>query len=369
MKFNIERKKFLDALAIGASMAGKAKTIPILECAKCRVKEGEITIVSTDIDCWVMKRVELAFNDEDFEFCVNPSDLIKAIKSINDDIVSIEVLDSIVSIKHLKGTIEFPSYDYKSFPTATKGTNATSVTLKSELLFKWIDKAKYFVSNDDLRPIMNGMYIYIKDGKIGVCATDAHKLFTDFTDFDGDSSVEIEVTLANRAFPTLMNMINGTESVTMTIDERNVSFASTDAKISCRLIEGNYPNFRVIIPLSNDITVETPTKELIGAISRVSMFTNSTTTLVKLGVKNTGVMSVSGQDINFNKKAEDECTVFVKGDDIEIGVKGDYMATCLNAISNEVVKLEMTNSTKPIVFKDSANPNCTIILMPMLLSN
>lgn len=213
MKFSIERKKFLDALAIGASMAGKTKTVPILECAKCRVKNNEITIVSTDVECWVLKRVPVVSHDEDFEFCVNPSDLTKALKSLDDEEVKLSVTDSIVSVIHNKGAIEFPSYDFKAFPTATKGDTPTTITVSSELLFNWLNKAKNFVANDDLRPVMNGVYIYIKDGKIGVCATDAHKLFTDFTDFDGDSSLNISAILSSRTFAPLMNMINGTDSV------------------------------------------------------------------------------------------------------------------------------------------------------------
>lgn len=368
MKFSIERKKFLDALTIGASMAGRTKTVPILECAKCRVKNNEITIVSTDVECWVLKRVPVVSHDEDFEFCVNPSDLTKALKSLNDEEVRLSVTDSIVSIIHDKGAIEFPSYDFKAFPTATKGETPTTVIVSSELLFNWLNKAKNFVANDDLRPVMNGMYIYIKDGKIGVCATDAHKLFTDCADFDCDATLDIHAILSSRTFAPLMNMINGTDIVSMTIDAKNITFASNDAKISCRIIEGNYPNFNMIIPTSWDVCVETTTKELVGAINRVAMFTNATTSLVKLSINPAGFLKVDGQDINFNKKAKDECTAVVTGDAMDIGVKGDYMATCLNAISNEVVKLEMTNNNKPIVFKDSANPNCRIILMPMLIS-
>ena len=367
MKISINRKQFLDALTIGASMAGKAKTVPILECVKCRVSGNDITFVSTDVECWVLKRSTVVSHDEDFEFCVNPSDLTKALKSLNDEEVKLSVTDSIVSIIHTKGAIEFPSYDFKAFPTATKGDTPTTVTVSSELLFNWLNKAKNFVANDDLRPVMNGVYIYIKDGKIGVCATDAHKLFTDFTDFECDATLDIHAILSSRTFAPLMNMINGTDSVSMTIDAKNITFASNDAKISCRIIEGNYPNFNVIIPTSSKIKVQASKKDLIGAISRVSLFTNSTTSLVKLTSKDY-VILVNGQDINFNKKAKDECPITLEGDEIEIGVKGDYMLNCLNVVAHEKVTLEMNDFQKPIVIKDIDNKNCVLLLMPMLIN-
>jgi len=366
MKISINRKQFLDALTIGASMAGKAKTVPILECVKCRVKDNDITFVSTDVECWVLKRSTVISSECDGEFCLNPSDITKALKSIKDDIVDIIVHDSNTIVRHENGTIEFPSYDYKAFPTSIKGDNAQTMTIKSELLYNWINKARAFAANDDLRPVMNGMYLYIKDGKIGVCATDAHKLYTDFTDFDGDDTIDMSAILSSRAFAPLMNIINGTTTVSMSVDNRNIIFSTNDAKISCRIVEGNYPNFKMILPSSSKITVGAMTSDLIGAINRVSMFTNITTSLVKLRTDN-DVLIVSGQDINFNKKAEDSCDITLDGDNIEIGVKGDYMATCLNVVSSDAVCLEMNDSTKPIVLKDSANPNTTILIMPMLI--
>ena len=367
MKFSIERKKFLDALTIGASMAGKAKTVPILECVKCRVSGNDITFVSTDVECWVLKRSTVISSECDGEFCLNPSDITKALKSIKDDEVELLVTDSFASVKHSKGIVEFPSFDYKAFPIAIKGDNEQTITIKSELLFNWINKARNFAANDDLRPVMNGMYLYINEGKIGVCATDAHKLFTDFTDFDGDASINVNAILSSRAFAPLMNIVNGTNSVVMTLDNRNITFTTNDAKISCRIVEGNYPNFKMILPSSSRITVNAMTSDLIGAINRVTMFTNITTSLVKLRTDNE-VLIVSGQDINFNKKAEDSCDITLDGGNIEIGVKGDYMSTCLSTISSDAICLEMNDSNKPIVLKDAANPNTTILIMPMLIS-
>lgn len=366
MKITVNRKKFLDALTIGASMAGKTKTVPILDCVKCRVKNNEIILVSSDMECWVMKRTTVDFADIEGEFCLNPNDITKALKTLTDESVEIHIENAITAVIHSKGVIEFPSYDYKSFPTSIKGDNAQTLTVNPELLFNWVNKARSFVANDDLRPVMNGMYLEIKDGKISVCATDAHKLYTDFADFDGDSSINVSAILSSRAFATLMSIINGTETVAMTIDSRNITFATLDAKISCRIIEGNYPNFKMILPKESKIKVSTSTKDLLGAINRVSLFTNSITSLVKLGTKE-NTLIVSGQDIDFNKRADDECSITIEGGDIEIGVKGDYMTTCLSIVSNENVCLEMNYSTKPIVLKDANNPNTTILIMPMLL--
>ena len=367
MKITVNRKNFLDALVVGASMAGKAKAVPILECMKCRVSGNSITIVSTDVECWVLKRTTIDTTDTDGEFCVNPNDITKALKSLKDDVVGLSVTDSLITVKHSKGVIEFPAYDYKAFPIATKGENATTISIKSELLFNWLNKAKLFVANDDLRPVMNGMYLYIKNGEMGVCATDAHKLFTDFVAFDGDATLDIHAILSSRTFAPLMNMINGTDSVSMTIDAKNITFATSDAKISCRIIEGNYPNFKMILPASYCNRVVASKNDFIGAISRVSMFTNATTSLVKLSFNDNNTCYFDGQDINFNKKAADECHIALDGSGLVIGVKGDYMVTCLNAIDSDEVILEMNISDKPIVFKDSANPNCRIVLMPMLL--
>jgi DNA polymerase-3 subunit beta len=287
---------------------------------------------------------------------------------LNDDNVTLNIDNNLVVITHAKGSIEFPSYNSATFPTANKSDNVKTLVVDSERLFNWLNIAKNFVANDELRPVMNGMYIYVKNNEMGVCATDAHKLYTDSCKYEDSADLgEISAILSSRAFAPLMNIINDAPTVVMSLDAKNISFVTEDSKISCRIIEGNYPNFNAVIPVGQENCTYANTKDLRNAISRVSLFSNATTTLTKLTI-NENNMVVSGQDIDFSKKAEETLNVTHTSDAIEIGVKGEFMVTCLNACASDKIRLEMSNPTRPIVFKEDDNDRKTILLMPMLVN-
>ena len=364
MQTTILKKDFINALTIGGAMAGKNKTLLILESAKVEVTTDTLSVHSFNGESWVTKQTKVESADTTFAFCINPNDLVKALKSLTEEVVTFVVEGNLLRIEHFKGTMEMPILPSEHFPSAQTTEEGVNISLNAEKLKEWLSIVPNFVADDELRPVMTGMYLYAKGGTLGVCATDAHKLFTDSIAFECDS--EFGVIVPSSAFRPLKDML-GANEIGVVIGTKNISFTTSDSALHCRLVEGAYPNFNAVIPRNNSVSVKVSKSELLDSVSRASLMANATTSLLKLSVSDSA-MDIEGSDIDLSKKAKDSVSVEKTGADVTIGVKAGFFATCLGAVDSEDVVLKMENSQRAIVFEDALNTNKVVLVMPMMIN-
>ena len=289
-------------------MAGKNKTLPILESAKVEVTTDTLSVHSFNGESWVTKHTKVESADTTFAFCINPNDLVKALKSLAEEVVTFAIEGNLLRIEHFKGTMEMPILPAEHFPMAQVTEVGTTLTLDADTLKTWLGIVGDFTAEDDLRPVMNGMYLYAREGRLGVCATDAHKMFTDSV--EGDYG-EFGVIVPSSAFRPLKDMLD-TKELGVVIGDKNISFTSSDSELHCRLVEGNYPNFNAVIPRNNSVLVKASKAELLDSVNRASLMANKTTSLLKLSVSDSA-MDIEGSDIDFSKKAKDSVSVKILG--------------------------------------------------------
>lgn len=368
MTITVNRKEFIDALTVGSAMEGKAKTTPILGFTKITTSQSAMTITSFDLECSITKLCNVVSCDALGEFCVCANDLIKAIKALKNDEITLVVENNLLTISHASGTMSMPVQNATTFPTISQDSteDVNCIVLQSEWLKEWIMIGRNFVADDDFRPIMNGMYIHADACAIEVCATDAHKLYTD--KIEGNYTFDdVEAVLPSRAFAPLLTILNGVDEVTMSLDTKNFVFTTSDTTLTCRKIEGNYPNFKAIIP-NHPTMIEAVNDEFIQALSRVALFADSTTSLVKLNVSS-DKMDMEGSDIDFSKMSKDSVGVIKwQGNTLSIGAKANFLAICASNVFSDNIIIEFGTSTQPMLLKDSMRPNKTILLMPMVIS-
>ena len=367
MEIKIDRKELLSALTVGGSLAGRNKVLPILDNVKLRVRGNNLQVVSMDDQSAIQKRVTLLSCDVDGEFAVNATDLLKAIKALKDPMVSLVYSEEkkTLVIEHLKGNISLSATSTEDFPTIkTSGENAVTFDVASELLFNWLNTSKSFVASDGIRPVMDGMYVDIKDGRLSVCASDGTKLFTDSVVSDCVESVSFIV--PSNVFSAIQSVINGTSECTIKVDTTHTNVAVADAKICVRNIEGRYPNFRAVIPASHSIEVEVNTNDLVDSISRTSIC-NGAAKIVRMVVLG-NTLELNAEDMDFGKSAKETLTCNLNGEGITIGFRHDAILASLSSVGSENVLLQMTDNTKAIILKDTEVPNKICLTMPCMLS-
>lgn len=367
MKLEIQRKEFIDVLAGGSQFAGRNKTMAVLNNVKITVKGNQISVSSFDLENAIVKRGQVISSEEDICFLVDAKDLLTTISSLKDENIALyaNVVGGILEIVHTKGKMTLPISSGNTFPTPQKEENMNNITLPSETLFNWLKMAINFVSTDNIRPTMTGVYLLKEDGKVWCASTDAHQLFADYIECEVDDKV-IDTILTPSAVKVITNMLSETSEVTLSIGEKNTVIRTPNSSLSTRKIEGRYPNFRGIIPKEALIKVNVNKTEIVDSVKRAIITANIGTSLLKMKIDGLNI-KLESEDLDFAKKTYEKIFCNSANGEITIGVKGTLFSGILNLISSDTLNIEMNNSSSAIVIKTEDKPNMTMLVMPMLI--
>lgn len=371
MKITINNKGFASALSIGGAMAGRVKSMPILDCVKIAISSGNAVITSFDNECSISKQVSILSVEEQGEFCVNPKDLGRVLKTINDEEVTLNVGDTSCEIIHSRGLVSLPLLDAKDFLVPVNDDNAKTFNLPAEKFFNVLKNAHNYVSSDEFRPVLNGVYIEISDSGLVVSASDSRKLYFDGFEITGSVGEVISDILPSKAIPAALSAMNGEESINVSFGEKNIVIRASDAKITCRKIVGKYPNVRSIIPTDGSIRVKADRASIKAAVERAMLATDATNKILRMSISAFNELGVQSEDTGFGKK----CSETIQCEDVSgidgefvIGVRGDLMLDCINSVESEFAVLEFSSPKKAFLVLDGEYPDKKIVLMPMALN-
>lgn len=369
MVVTFNKKKLNDALKVGAKLSGQSKMMPILDCIKIDVLQDSVVITSSNMEHTISVSTECEHFTEEFSFCVNGQNMIRAVSSISDEEVIIEVSDESVEIHHSTGVITFPIYRSEEFPSVNKDDEICSFSVSPTTLAYIVATSKDFTSNDELRPAMQGLYLEIdaERNSIEYCATDSHILVSEKLDGCVSASSSDKFIVKNNALPLILDICRTKSDVTFKTYENNVVIYNENVELTAMKVEGRYPQFKNIINMldGNDKVVKVDKHELKNALDRVSICCNSTK-LIRFDVEKYET-KVRAEDIDFSKKSMETLktdSVF----DMSFGISYNNAIKCIGNIGGDMsIKLSAPN--KAIVFHDSKHDNRSMLAMPVMLNN
>lgn len=366
MKITIERKSFVDALAIGSQMAGKAKGLSVLENCKITIKSGTATISSYDSEVAITKRVNIVSHDEECVFCIEPRALLAILRSLKDENVELVLDNHICEVVHARGKQSMPYDDADDFPTPVIDKDMKTFGFNSESLFNWLKEAKLFVGVNTLYPSMMGVYVYCGNKECGVASTNTQVLYHNHEEHAYEGG-EVGASLCIKGIDALLPMLNMTDCVDVMIGERNMVFKTQDAMLIAARTVQPYPNFRRIIPQDNMIEVRVNRQDMLDAVKRAMLTVNEKSSLLKLVVTSL-CMKIVSEDVMFAKKTYEECLCECVGGEIEIGLKGDYVLAMLNSIESNEVLITLKEPHRPILWNDALNNAKVLLQMPCVVA-
>jgi DNA polymerase-3 subunit beta len=270
--------------------------------------------------------------------------------------------DSYLELKHAKGTMSIPTMSADEFPLPTLESDCTAVEFDSESLFRLLNRGKEFMSADELHPIMCGVYLYVNNSEYGVASTDTHKLYTESVSMASDK--EVSAIVPAKAIPVLLDVINGTDKVSISFGSRSIVVKSELSMVSITLPTGRFPNVNSVIPKESIIECEINKDELLDAINRTMLFANATG-LLKMTISGM-LLAIDSEDFDTQKRSYEECVCSANvPDKFMIGVNGAKLRTVLSACDSDKVTLRMNAENKPILVKEDSK---TLLLMPMMMN-
>jgi DNA polymerase-3 subunit beta len=257
------------------------------------------------------------------------------------------------------------------FPKSPVLEDATRLTVPGGILATAINKTIFAAGNDDLRPVMSGIFFELTEEDVRWVATDAHKLVRyKRTDLQAPRSASFIV--PKKPLNLLRNSLSSTNAdVAVEFNENNAAFRFDNTVVVCRLIDGKYPNYEAVIPKSNPNKLTIDRQTFLSSIRRVSLFSNKTTHQVRLHI-NGSQLTISAEDLDFANEAKETLTCSYDGEEITIGFNSRFLMDMLVNLDSEHVLLEMSAPNRAGILlpgePGEAGEDVLMLVMPVMLN-
>jgi DNA polymerase-3 subunit beta len=374
MKFVVSSTELLKHLNAISRVISSKNTLPILDNFLLKLEGKTLLITASDLETTLITKIELENSAEEGLIAIQAKIMLDTLKefpeqpltfNIDPDSLAVEILSS-------NGKFSIVGHNGEDFPVLPKlGENHNAITLPHDLLLAGINKTLFATADDELRPVMNGIYIELSPEEIAFVASDAHKLVR-YKRSDVKYTDVASFILPKKPASLLKNLLPREDSdVKLEFDEKNAFFTLNGFKMVCRLVEGKYPAYNSVIPLNNPNEMVIDRVEFFTTLKRVSVFANQASNLVRLKL-NPSELVVSAQDIDFAISAVETIKCEYEGQPMEIGFKSTFLVEILSNLSSEDVKLKLSDPSRAGLLlpaeKELEYEDVLMLLMPMMIN-
>ena len=374
MKFTVSSSALLSLLATTGKVISNKNTLPILDYFLMELKGEELTVTTSDLETTIIGHLKVESVEREGVIAAPAKLMLDSLKEFPEMPLEFEVNDTTweIKVKWTSGSLSIPGASAVSYPAMPAiGAECKDILLDVDMLIAGINKTIFATADDELRPVMNGVYFNFEQGKLTFVATDAHKLvrsMVECPDVDFNASFILPKKPANLLKGVLLKE---EEPIRVMFDAKNVTFELKNHKLVCRLIEGNYPNYNAVIPSANPNKVLVDRVELLNGIKRVAVCSNPTTNLIRMDIASNRI-SLAAQDIDFSVSANETISCSYEGQAVTIGFKSTFLVEILSNIDTPTVMIELADSTRAGVFKpvydDKHAGEVLMLLMPMMIN-
>jgi DNA polymerase-3 subunit beta len=298
--------------------------------------------------------------------------LLDTLKTFPEQPLTLIVEQNIMTITHDRGKSEIACASADEFPKSVELQNPKTTNVPGAVLSEAINKTIFAAGNDDLRPVMSGVFFQLASDGLTFVATDAHKLVK-YRRSDLNAESTAEFIMPKKPLNILKSILSSSDDdVTIKFNESNASFEFGSNSIICRLIDGKYPNYEAVIPKENPNKLTVTRTEFLNSVRRVSIFSNKTTHQIRLKMAGSE-LNISAEDLDFSNKADERLTCDYQGDDMQIGFNSRFLIEMLNNLDCTDVSLEMSLPNRagiltPMDGQDEGE-EITMLVMPVMLNN
>lgn len=376
MKFVISSGELFKHLqAIGKVISSK-NTLPILDNYLFQLEDSVLTITASDLETTLITTIMLVEPQGSGSIALDAKRLNEILKEFPEQPLTFEINNENfkVELKSDKGEYTIMGQNAEDFPQSPEVNEekAFRANISSNVLNQGVAKTIFATADDELRPVMNGIFIEISSDNIIFVASDSHKLVRyTRTDFSADGSATL--ILPQKPASLLKNIIPREEgTIEFEFDDKNAFVTMSGYRLICRLTEGKYPSYNSVIPSDNPNKLIIDRLEFYNCLKRVSVFSNQASYLVKVAVSNNQVV-VSAQDIDYSISGIETLPCQYDGDDMEIGFKSIFLIEILANLSTPDIILEMSDPSRAgLLFpfeSENESEDVLMLIMPMMLNN
>ena len=373
MRFSISSTALSSKLNILSKVISPKNSISILECFLFEVQDGKLILTASDNANMMKCTVDLNEYDVNGSFCVPNRIMLTSVKELADQplVFDVNMSDYSIQMNYLNGSYKIFGQSAEEYPRL-KGLDgeSTSTTIPSEVLANNINRTIFATAQDELRMVMNGLYFDLKEDFMAIVASDGHKLVRNRI-YGCKTEVPASFILPKKPANLLRSVLGSDGAdVTISFNQTNAEIHFSDGMLSCRLIEGRYPNYNSVIPQDNPNTLTLDRKSFISAMRRVMPFASESTQLIKLRLEY-NTLEINAEDHDFATSARETIACEYGGMPMSIGFKGSALYEICNNISSDDIVIELADPGRAGLISPAQQPegeDILMLIMPMLLN-
>ncbi|WP_367872508.1 DNA polymerase III subunit beta [Luteolibacter sp. Populi] len=361
MKFSISKEALLEGLQKVQHVVSTRTTLPILSNVLLVAKNGRLTFTTTDLDVGITGSVEAKIEKEGAT-TLPAKRLVNIVRELPASEVEISVdAKNIASIQSGPSFFKIIGLGQDDFPPLPDFEGAKEFRMPQALLRDGLKKTSYAISTDETRYVLNGIYTSFREGKLTLVATDGRRLAMVENDLDFPASHETDVIVPTKAVQELMRLLGDAGEVLIRLSDSQISFSIGDHLLISKLIEGNYPNYRQVIPGDSTERVELPREAVFDTVRRVSLLSSDKSNSVKLVFgENSVEVTANSPDVG---EARETMEVQYTGKAMQIAFNPEFLMAPLRALESETVYLDLIDEMSPGVIR--IDGSFLYVIMPM----
>ena len=374
MKFEVLSSDFVSHLnAISRVLLGK-NPMPILDNFLFSVGEEHLTVTASDGDTTMITTLPIQAVEGTGAFVVPAKTIIDPLKEMPQQPLTIEVDNGNyeVIVSYANGKYNFIGGNAAEYPVLKAlEENSNTFDINAQALLNGIQSTIFATADDELRPVMNGIYFDIKADRIIFVASDSKKLVRLINETT-TPGYEANFILPKKPANLLKNIISKDQLLcTVSFDSKSARFNLGDYQLSCRLIEGRYPRYEVVIPKNNTNRLTIDRQSFLTALRRIAVFSNSATNQVKFDL-NPSSLTISAQDVDYSTSGTETSTCSYEGMPMSIGFRANFLIEILSTIASQDVEVLLSDPARaglvaPVQNNDGEQ--LLMLIMPMMLTD
>ena len=372
MKFIVSSSYLLKQLQVLGSVINSSNTLPILDNFLFELDNNLLKVSASDLETTMTATLEIDSKSQG-SVAIPAKLLLDILKTFPEQPLTFTVEDnSTVEISSNSGKYAIAYAPGEEFPKAVVLDDPSKTIVPAEVLATAVSKTIFAAGNDDLRPVMSGVFFQFSPEGLIFVATDAHKLVK-YARTDVKASQVADFIMPKKPLNILKGILGVSDAeVAIEYNDSNATFSFENYVLTCRLIDGKYPNYEAVIPKENPNKLLINRVQFLNSVRRVAIFANKTTHQIRLKIAGTE-LNISAEDIDYSNKADERLTCDYQGDDMQIGFNSRFLTEMLNNLSSDEIQLEMSMPNRagiltPVDGLDEGE-TITMLVMPVMLSN
>jgi len=373
MKFIVSSSLLYKEIQVLGGIINSSNTLPILDNFLFEINNNKLVLSSSDLESTMTSQIEIESTSTD-KIAISAKLLTDILKTFSEQpLTFIKTDNNTIEISASNGKYSLAYLNGDEFPKQVEILDAHETVINGSDLGNAINSTIFASGTDDLRPVMSGVFFQFNSESLKFVATDAHKLVK-FETTEYTANEVSEFIMPKKPLQILKGILQ-TESSDLTIqhNDSNAKFIFDKSSITCRLIDGKFPNYEAVIPKDNPNVLTIDRQLFLNSARRVSIFSNKTTNQIRLKLAGS-LLNISAEDFDFSNKADENLECQYSGDDIQIGFNSKFLIEMLNNLDSDMITLSMSHPNRagiirPLIESGESKESITMLVMPVMLND